>query len=736
MTFKLKPSYVMYSIGCVALIALVANWIISYTGENEDAFVRIVYAQEPSLTTNPGFEQGGNPAEGWTRDEQRTAGKGQIMRDLERKRSGMASIKLVPSGGNVAKDPLAITQIIPADKYRGKTVEFSGYLLSEPGTQGILGMLSLVKGRVKQMEMLFQPGVAGGDWVRQSKIYKVPNDPNVQLVLICMTDGKSGASWFDDLAVRVLDPAAASATIPAGTDLNAKVRISAAKIIRQIPRTLYGTNIEWRWNATLLWQEKEDRLDPNLVRLTRDLGLSLIRYPGGIYSDFYHWRDGVGPRNQRPIVTHEAGKPDKSRANFGTDEALDFARQTGSEVWISVNAADGTAQEAADWVRYVNGAKPQVRYWEVGNELYIKDFSDAAKAVTVDAKTYTDRYLAFSKAMREADPKIRLAAIGGKNHGRYAFVGYPDWLQTLLQRAGNEIDFLSIHNAYAPLVSEEKVPFEAVYEAMLGAPVLIKDRLQSVADDIAKYSPQRAGKIKLAITEWGPAFRFDLNSRWVDHVKTLGAGLFTASTLKAFIESPHTDVANFWMLHDFSALGAIGSTDTSFPPRPNWVPTPRYYAIQLFSKHFGSQLIGSNVDVPGFNTRAVGFTDAVEGVPYLDIVSSLSDDGNTLYIIGINKSSSQAVSASIELDAFVPQGKAQAWVLNGAGLDAHPGTGIIRAPGVRVPTQAQASVNPRYSKGNQSEITFSSNPVEIEGRAFRYSFPAHSATSLILQRRR
>src|SRR5262249_39536407 len=153
-----------------------------------------------------------------------------------------------------------------------------------------------------------------------------------------------------------------------------------------------------------------------------------------------------------------------------TDEALAFASQVGGQLLIEVNAGTGTAQEAADWVRYVNGNGLRVVYWEVGNELYVRDNSANSQALTVDPVTYAQRFLEFAKAMRAADPRIKIGAIGGENRGLYTTMGYPDWNRTLLQMAGDQIDFLSVHNSYAPGTPGPGQDVRTVYGAMLAAP--------------------------------------------------------------------------------------------------------------------------------------------------------------------------------------------------------------------------------------------------------------------------
>lgn len=702
-------------------------------------------APREELTRNGGFEESGTSVpQSWFRDSARTGKKGTVLQDHTRFHSGNASLKLEPNKRNGGDFPLAIAQVIPAATWAGKKVEFSAYVAAEGGATAVLGMLNFVRQQPSNLITVTQAsGVAG--WVRQSQIYEVPDDPSVQLVITCFVTGTSGSAWFDDVSVvpygegggRGPAEGAANATqAPVSNSsgaLKASVEVDVGSVIRQIPRTLYGANAEWIWNGNLLWLEESRRAHPEVERLTQELGVSLIRYPGGHYSDFYHWRDGVGPFEARPEALHEKGRNDRSRPNFGTDEALEFAQHVNGELLITVNAGSGSAQEAADWVAHVNGKSERVRYWEVGNELYLNEGSAMSKSITVNPMRYAERFREFAQAMQTVDPRIKLLAIGGENQGRYANVNYADWNRTVLEKAGDQIDFLAVHNAYAPvLLSGDDKDLRTVYAAMLAAPVLIKRNLETIEQQIARYAPTRAARIGLAVTEWGPLFQFDFRGRYVDHPKTLGSALFVASTLKAFIESPKMEIANFFLLNDVSVLGFIGSRDGRVPPVPDWAPTARYFAFQLFTRHFGEQLVGSKAVGPTYDSKAVGQIEAVKDVPYLDIVSSLSSDGRKLYIMAINKHFDSAIDAEIVLRGFQPALGGTAWTLTGTGIDAHTGTtalqGLLRGKGM------EDSQNPRFSKGGAGEVILSSSGVAGIKAQFSYRFPPHSVTSLVLSR--
>jgi alpha-N-arabinofuranosidase len=687
------------------------------------------------LVQNPGFEEPGSPAAAWTRDMAQTGGEGNALRDEARFHSGHASLKLEPNNRNGGSHPLAVAQIIPASRLRGRKVEFSGYLAADGGATAVLAVLSVVHGRPGQLEAVFQPS-SGSGWTRQHTAYVVPDDASVQLVIACSVSGHAGAAWFDDVSVvpyTVAKPSAPSARSSASAGpLKASVEVDAGRILRQIPRTLYGANVEWIWNGNEMWLEKERKPNPEIVRLTRDLGVTLIRYPGGVFSDFYHWKDGAGPYDRRPEVLHQAGSSDRSRPNFGIDEALEFAQEIGGQLLITVNAGTGTAQEAADWVHYVNGRSLRVTYWEVGNELYINDGSAASKAISVDPATYAARFRQFAQAMRAADSRIKIGAIGGENRGRYAFVNYPDWDRIVLERAGDQMDFLAVHNAYAPVNPSDGDDFRSVYSAMLAAPVLIARNLRTVGEQIGRYAPSRASNIAIAVTEWGPLFQVDPSGRYVNHTVTLGSALYAASVLKVLVESTRTQIANFHVLNDLAIMGWIGTRNASFPPNPDWAPTARYYAFQMYTRHFGELLVQSAAEGPAYDSLDIGAVDAVTGVPYLDIVSSLSTDKTRLYILGINKNFDAPVDAALSIRGFAPASKGVVWTLTGTGVDAHTGTKPLQIPGMTWGRQAEDPQNPRYAKGGPSEVTLTSSALTDGGARFTYRFPAHSVASLVL----
>lgn len=124
----------------------------------------------------------------------------------------------------------------------------------------------------------------------------------------------------------------------------------------------------------------------DVIEALREIAPSVIRWPGGCFADTYHWKDGIGPRDQRPSIVNTTWGGVTENNAFGTHEFLDLCELVGAEPYICLNVGSGTVREAAEWVEYVNSdaqspmtelrrkngrERPwNVRFWAVGNESW------------------------------------------------------------------------------------------------------------------------------------------------------------------------------------------------------------------------------------------------------------------------------------------------------------------------------------------------------------------------------
>jgi alpha-N-arabinofuranosidase len=680
-----------------------------------------------NLLGNSGFEGTiGQPPEQWN-IEAAAAGKGAIALVADPATPGSTRLKLAPNDANTSieltQNPLGVGQGLQAGPYRGRKLHVAARMSAEGGAQAITTLIALHASGRNTAVRLVQPS-APGAMVAHQDVLDVPEGGDVvAIILLCLAEGTTGAAYFDDVYLGLTPPggaAAAPAEAPSGP-LTATVSVDAAGVLRPIPRTLYGTNLQWYWGGNGVWDVERDRLDPTVAELTEELGVSLLRFGG----DFYDWRKGIGPRSKRPEVSQAPGS-DKTTNAFGTDEAIQFAGTVGAELFGLVNITTGTPEDAADWVRYINQKGHHVTYWEVGNEQYIAGEAPHVVNTTRTPQKYVEDFRRYAKALRAADPSIKLGAILDENYGRSPTY-YQQWSETVLKELGGEIDFVAVHNAYAPaLWQDEGWDLRTVYAAMLSAPQQIRASLDRTNALIARHAAQHASRIEVAVTEWGPYFQITPDGRFLDHVKTLGSALFVASTMKEFIEGG-VDIACFYHLSGRLWMGWLGERNGEF------ISTAPSMAFSMFSRHFGDELVASTATSPTFRSASIGWVDAAAQTPYLDVIASRSRDGRTLSIIGINKHFDQPIKATITIGGARPSGDMTATTLTGAGIDAHTGTQLFQAPGVRWAAQADDGARGRFRHGGPGEITLESTAFSAVGATFEHTFPARSVTSLELR---
>lgn len=651
-----------------------------------------------SVVANEGFEsvRDGKP-DAWVLDEA-VAGKGSVtVSDAWPGANGRVLV-LTPNAKNGGEQPLGVGQMLDASTLRNRTVTVEMVAAATGGATAVVGVHAIGDAGDVGFVQLTQ-GDSRGVLKRQVATLKVKQGAR-NLIVYAVSIGTGGKAVFDSVQVSTvaradaggMESASKSDASPDGATGNAEILVDTSRSLRQVPATLFGTNVEWIFDGQGLWSAREGKLDAGAVALTRQLSPTLIRFPGGVFSDTYHWRNGVGPQDQRPVTTHYPGGP-RSRHSFGIPELVELSNAVGAQLLLTVNAGTGTAEEAADWVRYMkhSGSAP-VRYWEVGNELYMKDDLSGA-SMTADA--YARRFMLFAGAMRKEDPSIKIGAIGGLNYGTYSFVDDPEWTSKVLARTAGQVDFLAIHNAYAPVVmgSSGSSDPRDVYLAMMAAPVGIEANLREVSALLAQKET-KARPIAIAVTEWGPFFHVLPSSPWVDHVKTMGSALFVASTMNAFLRTPRVEIANFFKLTEPGFMGWVGRRDgkaTANAPA---------MAFELYRRKLGTNLVHVDSSIgPTFDADAVGVVGAASDVPVLDAVATF--DNGKLVLIVVNRSDTRTVHTSLKLTGRTGFGKGTVEGIQAPSFDSNTGTTLPKIPGIEWAPQVSLG---RHALGAQSEI--------------------------------
>ena len=686
-------------------------------------------AQE--LVVNGDFARGGDPPSGWVKEPE-VARKGAL-------RVSGGVLELVPNPSNTpSAKPLGVGQAIDASSTAGMTLTLSARLgLRAPATGAVVGLHALrADGSEIGKVHLRQSRDGDGLETKTGTLTIPPGEKPKRLILFAVAEGLGGVARFSAISVTAEStPALRGAPASGGgSAYAAKVTVDAAARRRTIPRSLYGVNIEWWRNANGLWDAGRDRPDPEVLRLSKGLRTSLIRFPGGFLGDMYDWRNATGPlKDRRAIVTNFANS-EKEVPSFGIDELIRFAGAVGADLMLQANLGTGTAKMAADWVRYMKDrqqrdpAGPRAQWWEMGNELYHKDDASGG-ALTPEA--YSDKLRAFAREMRAADSTIRLGAIGMENYPTFPFNSYRDWNEIVLKRTGGDIDFFAVHNAYAPVGVDNRATPRDVYRALWAAPLMTAENLRTVAEQIRRFAPpDRAERIRIAVTEWAPLFHVAPSSAWIDHSKTLGSALYVADVLRVFIQNERVDAATFFKLNEPSFLGLIASR------RGAWAPNATYYAFQLFTEHFGTTVVSSRAEAPTYDSVPAGIIPAMKRVPMLESVASLSADGSRLYVMLINKSGDQPADVALDIGGFAAA-SGVAHLLTGASPDSNTGTELPKVPGLRWARQVNVDEKARdFDRGAPSEVSYTSTPLANAARPLAYRVPPHSVASIELRLKR
>ena len=92
----------------------------------------------------------------------------------------------------------------------------------------------------------------------------------------------------------------------------------------------------------------------DLVEALRNIKVPVIRWPGGCFAEFYNWKDGVGPKEERKRLVNTSWGGVVEDNSFGTHEFLDFCEQVGCSPYIAGNVGSGTVRELSEWIEYIN----------------------------------------------------------------------------------------------------------------------------------------------------------------------------------------------------------------------------------------------------------------------------------------------------------------------------------------------------------------------------------------------
>ena len=403
----------------------------------------------------------------------------------------------------------------------------------------------------------------------------------------------------------------------------AQIEILPEETIGTIAPEIYGHFTEHLGGCIYdgVWVGENSKV-PNIGGIRKELVDNLkrikapvIRWPGGCFADSYNWRDGVGPRDKRPVHTNFwANTPFLSKApdgpqkyepnQFGTNEFAQFCKLAGAQPYFAGNLRSLTARDFYEWIEYCNapagttslaqlrgeGGEREpfgVRFWGVGNESWGCGGNFAGDEYAVEFRRFVEWVPQFG---------VNLAFIAsGPNGADYAWTR--SFFQKLVEKGKR-----SLRSVYGTALHyycgttgngvANEFTTDEWYELLAKAnrmEQLITSHWQIMSEVDTEHH------VKLIVDEWGAWHHTDSaiapDYLWA-YFPTLRDALVSGLTLDTF--NRHADKVAM-----ANAAQLINNIHTSFlAVGEKFTVTPVFHVFGMYAAHQGGVSVRTNFSVP------------------------------------------------------------------------------------------------------------------------------------------
>lgn len=290
----------------------------------------------------------------------------------------------------------------------------------------------------------------------------------------------------------------------------AKLLIDKQFVIGQTDDRIFGSFVEHLGRAVYggIYEPGHPKADEkgfrtDVIDLTRELGISTVRYPGGNFVSGYNWRDGVGDKSKRPARLELAWATLETN-EFGTDEFMDWCKAVDTEPMMAVNLGTAGPAQAAELLEYCNhpggtflsdmrreNGSPDpydIKLWCLGNEMD-GSWQIGGKTPYEYGRIATET----AKLMKMYDPSLELVLCGSSNSHMATF---GEWESTVLEMAYDKVEYISMHQYY-DCADGDSANF-------LAKSVQLEDYIKGVIGicDYMKVRKRSKRKIHLSLDEW------------------------------------------------------------------------------------------------------------------------------------------------------------------------------------------------------------------------------------------
>ena len=514
-----------------------------------------------------------------------------------------------------------------------------------------------------------------------------------------------------------------------------EITVEYKNVQRAFKRTLLGEGLIMGFSY--MWDQQNQRMWPGLMEKIKALDADFFGHLGGpgVWVHDYHWKECIGPMEKRKDPTPRFHHFDEMNGLTGTHEygmmLEEYRHAIGREVLgsIQVNIMTGTAEEAADWVEYMNGSPKtkwgsvradqghrepfNVQYWELGNQPHYT-FANVGRLTGVE---YSKRVRKFTMAMKQRDPNIKVTAylpffafdgtvaeaakLGTYIEGVPGAPGKerPTWTELVLQEAGDIIDALDWH--WYGAVNTRYHSYEYIMSSVFDGLHPNIERARKVIKESAPTDEARERLSQLVCPEYGAISN---NSPVGETATTIYGAVANSRLLHYFLTRDDLRYAARFglfapypepkMINDVRTpyMALFGRTDGS-----DFMGTAIYEMKLLWARAYLPQVVSANMaNSPEFSTK----------VPVLDVSALRSTDRESLNLI-LTNTGNQSLDPQIEIKDFKPESVARLLMISGDLYDDN-----------------------RWD--SRTKVSIQENQIQV-GQKFRLTLPPNSIAAVLMK---
>jgi alpha-N-arabinofuranosidase len=392
----------------------------------------------------------------------------------------------------------------------------------------------------------------------------------------------------------------------------------------------------------------------DVIDLVRELGVTIVRYPGGNFVSAYRWEDGIGPVEQRPRRLELAWNSVESN-KVGTDEFVAWCRRAGVDPMFAVNLGSRGMDAARDLVEYANhpggsewserrianGAKDPhaIRVWCLGNEM------DGPWQVGHKTATEYGRLAAeTAKAMRLIDPTLELVACGSSHAKMPTFAS---WDAEVLEHTYDYVDHLALHAYYQPQDGDGPDALDSFLASAIG----MDQQIEAIAavTDYVRARRQSSKRITLSFDEWNvwytgddanagrPAESFAEAPHLLENAYSVTDAVVVGSLLNSLLR--HADRVKMACLAQLVNVIAPIATRAGGPA---W-RQPTFHPFAFTARHGRGTALRVEPTAPVIETGRYG------PVPALDVAATRDDETGAVTLFVVNRSRTEELALTADV---------------------------------------------------------------------------------------